>query len=70
MNKKISLNQVLQQKSHQRAKHPRSHSCKIFRTIPRINQGETQTNRPEDKKVDDNDAEIGLHPRDDIDCKC
>ena len=55
-NEKTSQNQDLQQKSHQRIKFLCIGPCKIFGTILKMDKGGTQTNRPKDKKVDDDDA--------------
>ena len=49
-----------QQKSRRRNKQPGSLSWKILRTLLKMDLGGTQTNRPEDKKVDDNTQ--GLKP--------
>ena len=53
MNEKTSRNQALQQKSHQRGKHLGSPPCKILVTILKMDERGTQTNGPENKKIDD-----------------
>ena len=53
MNEKASQNQTLQQKYHQGDKHLGYFPCKILRTILKMDKVRTQTNGPEDKKVDD-----------------
>ena len=46
--------QDLQHKSHQRKKHFCSPSCKLPRTILKMDKRRTQKNGPMDKKIDDN----------------
>ena len=53
MNEKASRNQTLHQESHQTDKHLGCLPCKIRRTIFKMGK-RTQTNRPEEKKADDN----------------
>ena len=53
MNEKTSWNQALLQKSHQKNKQLGIPSCKILGTIFKMDEGGTQTNREEGKKVDD-----------------
>ena len=62
-NDKTSRNQTLQEKSRQRDKHPGSYTCKILRTISKIDKGEL---RSENKKVDDDakdDIDYILHKK-------
>ena len=55
-NKRISGNQTLRQKSHQRYKYLASIPCNILETIHKMGKERTQRNGPEDKKVN-NDAQ-------------
>ena len=51
--KKASQNQVLQQESHQRDKHIGCSPCKVLGTNLEMYERRTSTNRPEDKKTND-----------------
>ena len=51
-NKKTSQIQVLKQKSHERNKHMGSHLYEILGTIVNIAKGGIQTNRPQNKEID------------------
>ena len=54
MNKKTSQNQTLQEESHQRNKQfLGSFSCKILRTLLKMDKRRTKKNELEDKKADD-----------------
>ncbi len=52
-NEKVSRNEALKLKSHQKDKHLGSLPCKILGTILKTYERGTQTKCPEDKKVDD-----------------
>ena len=51
MNEKTSLNKTLQQESHLRDKHLDGLPCKILRIILELDEGRTQTNGPETRKL-------------------
>ena len=53
-NVKTSQNKILLQKSHQKDKNLGNPPSKILGTILKMIKGGTQTNRPEDKNVNDN----------------
>ena len=63
-NEKVSRDQALQQKSHQRSKHLGSFPYKILGAILKIDKKGTQTNGPEDKKF--MTMHQALYQRDDI----
>ena len=57
-NEKTFRNQTLRQKSHQMNKEPANPSCKILWFIIKINEEGAQTDRPEDREINDDTQSI------------